>query len=100
MYITSERLQALVALALGLISAGVGWRALAGSVRATGTRRPRAIVALSVGFVGVILAAVHLMRSGPIGTGGGRLGAVVALIVALIAALLGGLALARSRRHS
>jgi Family of unknown function (DUF6223) len=47
----------------------------------------------------MVLSGLHLARSsGGIGTGSGRLGAIVALVVGLIGTVLGGLALARSRR--
>jgi hypothetical protein len=39
-----------------------------------------------------------MIATGAVGTGSGRLGAVVALVVGLIGAVLGGLALVRSRR--
>ena len=47
----------------------------------------------------MIASVVRLATStGGIGTGSGRLGAIVALMVALFGTVLGGLALARSRR--
>ena len=44
------------------------------------------------------LAAPAAAQAGVIGTGSGRLGAIVALVVGLIAMVLGRLALIRSRR--
>jgi len=98
--ITGGRAQALVALAVGLVSVVVGRLALARSAGdpGTGRRRGRAIVALAVGLIGMVLAGVRLASSTAIGTGSGRLGAIVALVVAVIGAALGGLALVRSRR--
>ena len=52
-----------------------------------------------LGLIGVVIGGLALARSaGRIGTGSGRLGAIVALVVGLIGIALGGLALARSRR--
>jgi Family of unknown function (DUF6223) len=56
-------------------------------------------VAGLLGLTRVIVGGLALARpASRIGTGSGRLGAIVALVVGLIAVLLGGLALARSRR--
>jgi len=87
--ITAGRAQSLVALAMGLISLVVG--ALAGA------RRRRAGAALVVGLIGIVFSAVRLANSTAIGTGSGRLGAIVALVVGLLGTFLGWRALARSR---
>ena len=61
--------------------------------------RGGAIVAVVLGLIGVILSVVHLGTvTGNFGTGGGRAGAIVALVLGLIGMSLGGLAMARSRR--
>jgi hypothetical protein len=88
--ITAGRAQSLVALAVGLFSLVMGGLAAA--------RRGRALVALAMGLGGIVVSGVRLANAGPIGTGSGRLGAIVALAVALIGTVLGGRALARSRR--
>jgi FtsH-binding integral membrane protein len=95
---TSGRLAALAAGVVGLISVVIGW--LARSARRNGSKRLMSIVALAVGLTGVILSALHLVRSAgnAFGTGSGRLGAIVALIIGLTGMVLGGLALARSRK--
>ena len=87
--VTAGRAQSLVGLAVGLVSVVVG--ALAGA------RRGRATAAVVAGLIGVLWSAMRLVNSGPIGSGGGRLGAIVALAVALIGTVLGGRALARAR---
>ena len=52
-----------------------------------------------LGLIGMLLAALHLATStGGIGTGNGRVGAIVALVLGLIGMVLGRLALARSHR--
>jgi uncharacterized protein DUF6223 len=76
---------------MGLISLVVG--ALAGA------RRRRATAALMVGLIAVVLSAVRLANSTAIGTGSGRLGAIVALAVGLLGIFLALRALSRSR-HS
>jgi hypothetical protein len=56
-------------------------------------------VAAVVALISVVLGGLALSRSaGRIGTGSGRLGAIVALVLGLIGMVLGGLALSRSRR--
>ncbi|MFC9246219.1 DUF6223 family protein [Streptomyces sp. NPDC057136] len=65
----------------------------------TGSARLGAVVAMAVGLLGVILAALHLANStGGFGTGNGRAGAIVAAVLGLIGMVLGWLALSRSRR--
>lgn len=97
--ITPGRAAAIVSAVVGLISVVVGWWALARSGGYSGSRRLKALVALGVGLIGIILSALHLARAtGGIGTGSGRLGAIVALVMGLIGMVLGGRALVRSRR--
>lgn len=97
---TPGRIEALVAAAIGLISAVIGGLALARAAGriGNGNGRAGAIVALVLGIIGLILSLVHLGSStGGFGTGGGRAGAIVALVLGLIGISLGGLAIARSR---
>jgi hypothetical protein len=83
---------------VALIGAVIGGLALVRSGR-IGSGTQGATVALAVGPIGMILAAVHLAtNTGAIGTGSGRAGAIVALVLGLIGVVLGGLALTRSRR--
>lgn len=93
---TAGRTQALVVLAVGLISVVTGGLAVRSAAGAP--RRGRAIAAVMVGLTGMILSALHLASSTAIGTGSGRLGAIVAFVVGLIGVVLGWLALTRSRR--
>jgi hypothetical protein len=90
--VTAGRAQSLLGLAVGLISVIVG-------ALARGRRGP-ATMALVAGLVGVVWSGVRVANGGPIGSGGGRLGAIVALAVAVLGALLGARALARARRAS
>jgi hypothetical protein len=91
--ITTGRAASLAALAIALISLVTGGLALRRSGRA------RALWALVGGMISVVSSGLHLASStGAIGTGSGRLGAIVALAVGLIGTGLGGLALARARR--
>ena len=100
--LTAGRTRSLVAGVVALISLIVGGIALVQARRpGGGSGRIAALVALVLGLIGVILSVVHLGAStGGFGTGGGRAGAIVALVLGLIGINLGGLALARSRRHS
>src|SRR5262249_49370862 len=99
--ITPGRAQALVAVAVGLISlivGGLAWGRSPGRI-GKGSGRGWAIAGGGRGLVGMVLRVVHLATStGGFGTGGGRAGAVVALVLSLIGISLGGLVLARSRR--
>jgi hypothetical protein len=90
--VTAGRAQSLLGLTVGLISVVVG-------AMARGRRGP-ATVALVAGLMGVAWSLVRVANSGPIGSGGGRLGAIVAFAVALIGTVLGARALARARRAS
>ena len=84
---------------LGLISVVIGWLAFARSANRGGSLQLKAIVALMLGLIDIVLSGPHLARAtGDIGTGSGRLGGIVALVLGLIGMVLGGLALARTRR--
>ena len=88
--VTVGRAQSLAALAMGLLSL-----VLAGLA---GARRNRALAAVVVGLIGIVFSCVRLANSTAIGTGSGRLGAIVALVVGLLGTCLGWRALARTRR--
>ncbi|MFE9972781.1 DUF6223 family protein [Streptomyces hirsutus] len=61
--------------------------------------RTGALVAMTVGLTGIVLAGVALaVADGGPGTGNGVVGSVFALAIGLIGVVLGGLARARSRR--
>jgi hypothetical protein len=97
--ITAGRARSLAGLAVALISVVIGGMAVARSIGAK--RRSWGIVALIAGLLGVLLSALHLVSAtGAIGTGSGKLGAIVALVVGLIGAGLGRLAIVRARRTS
>jgi hypothetical protein len=97
--LTRGRALALAGLAVGIVGVVLGARALGRSAGAD--RRRKGIVALVVGLIGAGLAGLHLATaSGAIGTGSGKLGAIVALLVSLVANALGWLAITRSRRSS
>jgi Family of unknown function (DUF6223) len=70
----------------------------AARIRSIAVATNSSYLALALGLVGAVLGAVRLASSTAIGTGSGRLGAIVALAVGLVGTVLGGLALARSRR--
>jgi hypothetical protein len=88
--ITVGRAQSLAALAIGVISVVIGALSRA--------RRGRATAAVVAGLIGILFSSVRLANTTAIGTGSGRLGAIVALAVAVIGTVLGGRALARARR--
>ncbi|HZR82908.1 MAG TPA: DUF6223 family protein [Candidatus Binatia bacterium] len=87
---------ALVAL-IGVITGGLALRAARGG--GATNARDRAIVALVLGVMGMLLGVLHFATTtGGFGTGNGRAGAIVAAVLGLIGLLLGRLALARSGR--
>jgi len=97
--ITLWRLASIVTAVVGLISVVIGRQALARSSGPIGSRRPKAITALVMGLICVVLSILHLILStGGFGTGSGKLGAIVAMVIGLIGTIQGGLALARSRQ--
>ncbi len=96
--LTPGRAAAILPAALGLISVIIGWLALARSAGHIRKKRIRAIVALVLALIDIILSILHLARAtGDIGTGSGKLGAIVALVFGLAGMATGGLALARMR---
>ena len=100
LYMTSGRLDSIVAGLLGLIGVVVGGLALArpASRIGSGSGRLGAVSALSVGLIGVFIGGLVVATADSgIGTGSGIAGAYVALMVGSIALVLGGLALARSK---
>jgi hypothetical protein len=97
--ITLWRLASIVTGVAGLISVVIGRQALARSTGTIGSSRPKAIAALVVGLICVMLSILHLILStGGFGTGSGKLGAIVAMAIGLIGTILGGLALTRARQ--
>src|SRR5262245_29700821 len=100
--ITTSRTQALVAVALGLISLAIGGLALRSAGRiGTGTGRAGAIAALVLGPIGLVIGALIVATAqGGLGTGNGLGGGIVAMIVGLIGMALGGLGLARRQMPS
>ena len=96
---TPGRAAALLPVVLGLFSVIIGWKTLRSrSIRVT--RPPGAIITLGSATLSVILSGLHLFRTAgsAIGTGSGRLGAIVALVSGVIGLVLGALALARAKR--
>lgn len=99
--LTPRRIGASLAVAVALIGAVIGGRALARAADRIGAANGRrgAIVALVLGPVGLVSGGlVVATANGGLGTGNGLGGGVVAMMVGLIGMTLGGLALARSRR--
>jgi hypothetical protein len=97
--ITTGRLTSITIGMLGLISLVIGRQALARSNASMRPRRPKAIATLIIGLTVVILSVLHLsLSTGGLGTGSGKLGAIVSLLLGLIGSGLGCTALMRSRR--
>jgi hypothetical protein len=103
---SSGRLGAFTAAVAGLIGLVIGGLALARSTGRTRSARDagavdglnRAIVAVALGMIGVVLGALIAVTSdGSVGTGNGLGGAVVAMALGLTAVVLGGLARVRER---
>jgi hypothetical protein len=93
--ITPGRARALIGVAVGLISLAVGWGAKARAASGKGNARNRAILAITLGIVGIILSIIHLcvMAGAVFGSGSGKAGAIFAFIPNLIGIILGGQAL-------
>lgn len=97
--ITAGRLTSIAIGMLGLISLVIGRQALARSTASMRSRRPKAIATLVIGLTVVVLSVLHLsLSNGGLGTGSGKLGAIVAMLLGLIGSGLGCMALVRSRR--
>jgi hypothetical protein len=94
---TTGRARALAGVAVGLISLVIGWRARARSAAGIGNVRTAAILALVLGFIGIILCVLHLsVSAGAVfGSGSGKAGAIVGSVPSLIGMTLGWLALTK-----
>ena len=92
---TTGRGRALVGVAVGLISLGIGWRAKVGHNKGTGSARTAAVLALVLGFISIVLSVVHLsITTGAVfGSGSEKAVAIFAFVPNLIGIALGGLAL-------
>lgn len=95
--ITTQRARALLAVAVGLISAAIGAVAFVRSGRGSGS--VAAAIALVLGLIAAVLSVIHIAGSTGFGTGGGRAGAIVALVLALAGIVLAGVAFTRSRKR-
>jgi hypothetical protein len=100
--ITSGRAAALLPVGLGLISVIIGWIALSRSRAQIRNARSTSIIAFSLGLIATILSVLHLIRTSEstIGTGSGRLGAIVALVVGTIGIFLAARAHASSTKNN
>jgi hypothetical protein len=96
---TSGRAAALIPAGLGLISVIIGWIALRRSRVLAGKGRNLSILGLCLGLADLILSILHLVRMSNqrIGTGSGKLGAIVAIVFGVMGIFLCGLAIARAR---
>jgi hypothetical protein len=84
--ITTGRAKSLIGAAAGVISLVTGWRTKACSNKGTGSGRTAAVVALSLGLIGIVVSILHLSTSAGavFGSGSGKAGAIVALLLSLI----------------
>jgi len=96
--ITAGRARALVGVAVGLISLGIGWRARVRWNKGIGNVRSGAILALVLGLIGIVLSVVHLsVTAGAVfGSGSGKAGAIFAFIPNLGGIAFGGLVLRKT----
>ena len=95
---TNERLIAIAAALIGLVSIIIARQALSRAARNINSRS-RAIVSLVAGLTAILAGVLHLANTtGGFGTGKGRAGAIVALLIGIAGVILSGLALVRSRR--
>jgi len=99
--ITPGRAAALFPGVIGLIGITIGRLALIRASRRTSSAQLLSIIAIVMGMICIVLAALHLARTtGGFGTGKGRAGAIVALVLGLVGMFLGGRALFRIRKNS
>jgi hypothetical protein len=99
--LTPRRIVASLTVAVALVGAVIGGRALARAARRIGDASGRrgAVAALVLGPIGLGGGGLVVATAkGGLGTGNGLGGGVVAMMVGLIGMTLGWLALARSRR--
>jgi TRAP-type mannitol/chloroaromatic compound transport system permease large subunit len=97
--LTPGRAATLPAMVMGLVSLIIGWWALARSSARVDRRRIATILSIVLALISIVLSAVHLGgATGEIGTGSGKLGAIVALVLAFTGLALSGIALTRIRR--
>jgi hypothetical protein len=96
--ITAGRARALVGVAVGLISLGVGWRAKTRPGAGAGKVRTGGIIALVLGIAGIILSVVHLISTAGavFGSGSGKAGAIFAFIPNLVGIAFGALVLRKT----
>jgi len=96
--ITTGRARALVGVAVGLISLGVGWGARARLGAGTGKGRTGGVIALVLGITGIALSVVHLsITAGAVfGSGSGKAGAIFAFIPNLIGIAFGRLVIRKT----
>lgn len=97
--LTPGRRGSLVAATAGLTSVLLAGLSLAWGRFASSRRRAAAIIAGAAGLVGILLAARHLASAtGELGSGSGRLGAIVAILLSLGGMVTAGFAVTRLRR--
>jgi hypothetical protein len=95
--VTIGRLKSIVTGLLAITSVIIGRQALSRATKRTAPARPKAIAALVIAGISIVLSVLHLtLTTGGFGTGSGKLGAIVALALGLTGAGFSGLALARS----
>lgn len=82
--LTSGRAAALVPVVLGLISVIIAWWALRRSAGSVSSLRVKVIIGLALGVAAIIISSLHLARTNAsIGSGSGKLGAIVALVLGM-----------------
>jgi hypothetical protein len=91
---TSGRLSSMIGALVGLISVVCGALALRPSSGIRFKKRG-AMIGLVGGLICIVLSIAHLVRAtGDLGTGSGKLGAIVAMVLGVTGMVLGGLAMA------
>lgn len=94
--VTIGRLKSIVTGLMALTSVIIGRQALSRATKRTASARPRAIAALVIAGISIVLSVLHLtLTTGGFGTGSGKLGAIVSLVLGLTGMVLSGLALTR-----
>jgi hypothetical protein len=98
--ITSGRARALAIVVVGIISVVLAFNARKSTVKVTSNSRNKAIVALTISILTIVLSNVHLITSAGavFGSGSGKAGAIVALFLGFTGTVLSGVALRKNGR--
>jgi hypothetical protein len=95
---TSGRAATILPMLLGLISVIIVFTTRYNLANQYIAKRNKALTAIVAGLISIVLAGIHLAQAqGALGTGSGKLGAIVALLLAGIGVVFGVIILSRNK---